>query len=553
MTEEATPAEEIKIHGYAFHPDDSHHRWKLWARSNEPGQPLKIHIFWSRLIFAAMLTPVLGWMFAALVVFFVIREKHEFKEIEYTNIVFPSRWPEHRKALGRYYIRRADKAYDDEKYGDALQYYVQGAIRVPEDYNARLRLGEMLVAFGNPPAAIQFLTNNLDTELADPHYLQVTFSLLFEYNREEQVLLLTANEQNITGPAPDQRHQYLAFQAAKAYFHRGDYDACERQLRQRALDDMREGIVLLAQCDWERGYPQLAISRLKVAQEKFPVAPEISFQLVRLYRELGQYDLAYNESLLRLAADPVAFGPRIDLIHVLQLKGQLSRVDEEIDLYIMDFSTKKEAMWLLASFARDYGQDDLLRKLIELSRDSGRQVESYQIAEIQACLTAGHYAEAQRLAERMLATYPQDTFIGGFVVGLRAVACYGLGDTTNGEVYLQAFLTRVRLPSSDAIFIFEKLEKLEALRAARSVLAKLVKREPYNQTALTRLIQYDATHDNIASLEENLPQLLKLSKPSRRVLQDAYVKLNDATPERAALRSSVAAAVARLTDTPAPN
>ncbi len=541
-----------KIAGAPFRPYDSEYRWRLWVYSNQAGQPLKIHVFWWRLFFAALLTSVCAWMVAALIAFLIIREKHEFKEIEYINIVLPSRWPLHRQALGKSYILRANEAYLEKKYGDALRYYVQGVPRVSDDYDARERLAELLIGFGNPAAATNVLTDNLDVNTVKADYLRHVFAVLFEYGREEEILQLTSKELNREDLATDERCQYLAFQAARAYFQRGEYDACERLLEKDGLNGHCPTIVLLAQCDWERGYPELAISRLDQARIKFPLALEIPLQLIRFYRDLGQYDRMYDESLLRLSMEPTGFGGRLDLIYAYQIQGRMTQVDKEIDLYIKDFAEVKEALWALTSFAREFGLVELVYRIINQASEVERMNAGYKILEIQTYISADRYADAKRLAELMLTTYPQDTFIGGLVVGLRAVACYGLGDVTNGEVYLQAYLSVQHLPSGDAFFVFEKLQRVGALRAARSVIANLVRREPYNQNAVTRLVQYDAENGNLASLEVNLPNLLKMSKPSRRVLQAVYLKLDNSTPQRAALRDSVAAAVARLTDTPLP-
>ena len=119
-------------------------------------------------------------------------------------------------------------------------------------------------------------------------------------------------------------------------------------------------------------------------------------------------------------------------------------------------------------------------------------------------------------------------------------------------MYLQSFLIREYLRASDALLLAERLTEIGARNQARNVLTTAVANDAANQAALTALIKLETTDGNLAALETYLPRLLAMRKPARTVLQEAYLKLDEATPTRAALRQAVKAAIEKSPTSVAP-
>jgi hypothetical protein len=84
------------------------------------------------------------------------------------------------------------------------------------------------------------------------------------------------------------------------------------------------------------------------------------------------------------------------------------------------------------------------------------------------------------------------------------------------------------------------------------VLTTAVRHDPQNQAALTELVHLETAAANQEALEAYTPQLLAMRKPSRAVLQESFLVLNEATPARAALRHAIKAALEKSTPTPEP-
>lgn len=541
----------IKQQPLIFAPTDQRYRWKLWVSVKEADGKQRYVVFWKRIVALLVTLALLGWCSLAAAAYVFLQQKHDFKEISYLNLVLPHRWPEHRRALGRHYLAMARTDLREGRPVDALYHLTAGVSRVPDDLEARRQLAVLNTRFGRAPIAARILIAGLDRGHTDLEYLRHTFTLLFELQREEDVIELAVRY------GQPQRTEvvteaFIALQAATAHFRLGRYDAAEAIASEWQLARSLEGVLLLARCDWERGYPDLALVRLERVRDDYPGRDELPLQLIRFYRELGDHNRAHQEALVRVSGDPLSPGPRVDLLHSLHMLHQAERFARETDLYFRDFGHDPAAVLLLARLGADLGIVDLARRAAARAKAEDVTSAPFQISEIEALINAERYREARVMADALQSAYPANTPAGRLLAGWRAVAAFGDRDPTNGEILLQAFIGDVNLRGSEALTMSDPLERVGASAAARRLLAALVQRQPDNQAALTRLIRLDTQSGNLAGLEEHLPRLLAMSKPSRSVLQEAFSALNDATPARAELRRAIAEAVTRLTANPEP-
>ncbi|MDB6114357.1 MAG: hypothetical protein JWQ62_1302 [Lacunisphaera sp.] len=528
------------------------YRRKLWVRLEGPGETVHVVFRWRRIVPVLLLLALAGWLAAAGVVYAFVRVRHEFSAASYWNLAWPPRWPEHRRALGQHYLARGRTALAAGNFIDAAQDFGAGVRRVPDDRPARRELAMIYLRFGQPHAALDLLAVGLDEARGDLDYLKLAFGLLDETQEDARILELA---QKYLPAAPDEilAHQFIALQAATACFHRGNYDAAEKTIADWRLDRSLEGQLLLARCDWERGYPDLALVRLEQQRERFPTRDELPLQLIRFHRELGHNEQALDEALLRHVADPASPGPRIDLLYAWQKKNDLPRLHREVESYLQDNAADPNALLLLAWFAADTRDLALARRVRDLAAARGFPLSGHELVLVQILVTRGDYREALAAAEVALqGPAGREPRFAAVLSGLRALACFGAGDPVNGEGYLRPFLLREHLRASDALLLAGHLNEIGARPQARRVLLTAVLNDPMNQAALTELVRLETTAATPAGLEEYLPRLLAMRKPSRAVLQEAYLKLDEATPARAALRHSIKRALANSPTTPEP-
>ncbi|WP_438480036.1 tetratricopeptide repeat protein [Oleiharenicola lentus] len=542
----------LKANAPRFDPNSAEYRRKLWTRVEEADGSTSRVFFWKRILSVLALLALAGWLALSGAVFAFVKIRHEFTEASYLNIVWPPNWPKHRESLGRFYIARAKAALEKKDYSEAVTFYGAGIARAPKDITSRRELAVLFLRFGDPGACLNLLKAGLEHALDDLEYLKLTFSLLSEMRADAEIIALV--EKYLPATVDDRiQNQFLALQAAQAHYYRGNYDAAEKIVTAWRLGRSLEGQLLLARCDWERGYPELGIVRLEQQRALFPNRDELPLQLIRFYRDLGRQEEALNEALLRHVADPASPGARVDLMYSWRYKNDQVRYSRELDSYLHDYSGDAQALLLLAWFAADTGELDLAKRLHALATERGFNIYPFDLVMIQTLIARGEYKPALEKSEAALAgPSGKDPRFTAVISGLRALAAFGAGDPTNGEVYLKAFLIRDYLRASDALLLAERLDEIGARNQARNVLETAVKNDPANQAALTALVKLEISADGLAALENYVPQLLAMRKPARTVLQEAYLKLDDATPARAALRQSIKAAVEKSPEMPAP-
>lgn len=528
------------------------YRRKLWARIEGPDGSVEIVFFWWRIFSVLLLLAVAGWFAAAGAVYAFVRVRHGFAGASYWNLALPSRWPLHRRALGHYYIELGQQALATGNFVDAAQFYGAGVSRDPDDIPARRQLAIIYLRFGQLQSGLTLLGAGLEHARDDLEYLKLTFSLLDETQEDARILELV---QKYLPAHPDEilPHQFLALQAATAYYHRGNYDAAEQLVAAWRLGRSLEGQLLLARCDWERGYPDLAIVRLTQQRERFPDRDELPLQLIRFYRELGRNEAALNEALVRHLADPASPGPRIDLLYAWQRNNDDARLGRELESYLKDFAGDANALLLLAWFAADTGDLALSHRLHDLAAARGYPLNAFELVLVQTLITHGDYRAALAAAEAALkGPAGQEPRFASVLSGLRALAYFGAGDPSNGETNLQAFLVREHLRAGDALLLARRLNEIGARTQALHVLTTAVRNDPMNQAALTELVHLETVATNLEAIEEYGPSLLAMRKPSRAVLQESYLVLDDSTPTRAALRQAIKAALEKSPATPEP-
>jgi hypothetical protein len=134
--------------------------------------------------------------------------------------------------------------------------------------------------------------------------------------------------------------------------------------------------------------------------------------------------------------------------------------------------------------------------------------------------------------------------------GLRAVALYGLKETARADLMLNSFLGAANLRATDALLLAKQLRLVAPATAARAVLDRAYVLDPRNQATLGELIRADAEAGNREKLTEHLPKYLRMRKPSRAILEETLLRLDQ--PSDSALRDQIRTALTTARATPTP-
>ena len=533
-----------------FNPNDPLYRGKLWMRVVTPDR-IYTHYFPRRIAIALATIAVAGWLATAAGVWAFVKFDRGYTEARFLDLAFyPVRAEHYRTGLGQHYLKRGRTELEKKNYTTGYALLLAGLARVPDDVPARRLVAFTQVRFGRADQALKTLADGALLATADLDYLKLLFALLLESQEDDRVIALA---QTLLPPQPDAvlTHQFVALQAATAHYQRGRYDEAERLLTAWHLADSLEGEILLAQCDWERGLPGLALRRLEGEVARFPDRDELYLQLVRFHRELGHQDEARRYALLRQLHAPTSPGAHLDLLHTYRASNDRVAEKRELEAYLTSFKSDPQALVLLAWFAVDTAQPALALRLRDLARSQNLPANAFNLARVQAALAAQEYRSALTLADTALREENEDNpNFTNTLNGLRALALFGLKETARAELLLGSFLGQAHLRAADALLLAKQLRLLGVPASARAVLERACIVDPLNQAALGELVRADAEAGDRAKLAEHLPKFLRLRKPSRPILEETLLHLEQ--PADAPLRDQIRAALTSASATPAP-
>ena len=514
---------------------------KLGARTVRPPQGIRkllpialrrdssgwsLRVYWGKLTIAVMTVAVLGWLAASVAVFSWARYRQNIADARWIDIVVPSRWNHFRHAQGVALLAKAQDALKAGNFGAGFHDLRVGLAKAPGDRDGRLLLSQIYASSRRPDLAESTLLAGVPYLSTDPDYLRALFGFLLSRQSDEKVI---ETSQHLLANAPQNPtvKSLAATAAATASYFRGNFDRAEDYLRQYGLERSRDGQLLSAKIDWERGYRELALVQIAQLHQHLPADEEIYVAYVGWLRELGRDDLARQISLARQIEFPDNPRPRVDLLYAYDRAGNDARVEQYAAAILRDFADNNDALLALADFAANTGRPALARQVFDLSRARGIPWEGPALMSMEALVVAGKFQAAIELSQSLLAENPElaDRFYAVFN-GLQAIAFYGLDDKESGQLFLNNFLNQQNVRAENLIAVSKRLIGIGARDQARQVLARASTADPLNQAALSQLIQLDLDAGRTDELPSNLRRLLAMRKPTETVLRQAYRQLS---------------------------
>ena len=536
----------------AFDPRAAEYRGKLWVRVVSP-ERVTYHLYWGRIGLAVAAFLLAGWLVCAAGAWAFVKYVRGYQEVSFQDLaLFPIRSAHYREGLGHYYLSRGDLEMEKKNYHEGYAMMLAGLARLPNDTQARRQVALTEARLGLLHRALRTLVqaDAVVRASGDIDYLKFVFALMLEAKEDDKIIELT---RQLLPPNPDRilTHQYVALQAATAHYNRGHYSVAARILGEWRLTKSIEGAILQAKCDWECGYPDLALVQLESEFSRFSKHDELFVELIRLHRELGHYDQARRYALLRYLGTPAKPGPRLDLIQMYRTSGYSGDELREQATYLREFKMDASALTQLACYAVDTQQRELMDQVYALASTQQLPMNNFTLARVELALAQQDYRAAQTWADAALALkYEPEDNLPRLLRALQALALIGVGDIQNGELQLRSLLLGVQLRPSNLLIVGRHLKMLGFERIARDFFASAVQMDPNNESALAQLVRLDARAGNRAGLQDNIPKLLRFSKPPRAVLNETLFRLD--APGDVALRTEILAVLSRLPSASAP-
>jgi Flp pilus assembly protein TadD len=384
----------------------------------------------------------------------------------------------------------------------------------------------MLLAARRPDAVRQTLLDGLHYHAADPVYLKPVLTYLLRRQEDAHVVALARRHLSTAAPGGEQA-RLLALGAATATYFRGNYDQAEDFLRAvPGLATARDGRLLAAKIEWDRGYRELALLEFRALAAALPHDAEVHRELVAHLRQLGRADEARRSSVAFQIAHPQWPGPRITLLTAYRESGDIARVQSEAAALLRDFAGDEGALLALADFAAGAGDVDLVRRLARHAQERGLAPEAFAMLTVETLIVAKDCAAALGAVQGYRAAYPEwEKRHSGLFDSLQAAALLGLREESAAGVYLDKFLGKPNLRADNLLAVANRFTELGAAEHARKALIRAVEVDPLNQAALTRLVEMDVASGAGEDLAAHVQRLVRLRRPSPDILRVAAHKL----------------------------
>lgn len=487
---------------------------------------VRLHLVWARLFVALGLVGLVAWLSLSAAAWAFVRYGRGVEAVGFFDIALPFRWEEYQRKRGDSYIEQAQVALRAGNVREAFQMLRVGVGKSPRNLEGRRLLAQLFAGpAGRPDLGIGVLEGGLAYAEDDLDYLRTHIQLLFANQEDERVKRIAA-EQLVNLPETSEKARVLALAGATASYFRGNYDQAEDYLTRYGLMRAKEGKILQAQIDWDRGQREVAVLRLRSQLRDTPGEEAVYQILCNYLRELGRTSEADTLTIQRSTGFPQSIGARATLLTVYHSRGDRERLDREIEALLRDFPDDQRVITQCAEFALATRNVALAQRLRAVCDERGLPPELGVLIELQTRVAARDYQTTISTIEAIAAEKPEWlSRLSATLAGLQAVASHGLGNADMGDLYLAQFLNQRTIRAETLIAIASRLQEAGAPEPARRVLAQSVLADELNQAALTALIDLDLRLGNVETLPRNLERLLTMRKPSLDVLERAYEAL----------------------------
>jgi tetratricopeptide (TPR) repeat protein len=457
-------------------------------------------------------------------IFVFVRYERGIAGARFLDLACPWRRPAYTVARGNHYIAQGQALLARNSFGEAHRLVRLGVAASPAHRGGRLLLAAMTAHLRRPDAVRRILLDGLPYHADDPVFVRAMLSALLQQQDDGLVINLARGYLGRPQATPLAAHWY-ALAAATASEARGQLDGADEFLhRAPKLARSREGRLLAARIEFERGQVELAVMQIRQLASEWPHDLEIHQETCRQLRASSQAAEARRCALLFALAHPASVPARVQLLHAYTEAGETAAVAREANAFLRDFAHELPALLSLAAFAAESGNQALVRQVASVPAARSLAAAALRYLEAEAALVARDFHGALNLI-RDVDPGRADSGSGSLWYSVQAVAHLGLGENAAGRMLLGNYLQQSDLRVENLLAVARRLLAMGAEEEARRVLARAVEIEPLHRAALPELIQVELATNRLADLPGHVEALLKLRRPSHDILRVVQQKL----------------------------
>ncbi len=514
-------------------PPVTNERSVLWGFATQQRLPNGYWVTrarWNRIILAVVGLAVLGYAGFATFAYGWYRFRRGYEDVGYWEMyAYPFKKQVIREQMGEWQIKKAFEHLRNREFREGLTYLRTGVARAPKNLDGRQLLSDFYLRFFQQPEdALNLLRDGLPYASENQPYINRYLTLLNKYMKDNEVLEYTSQEL-AKNPADPLIVKTLALHRAQALALMLRYDEVEALLEKYNLKNTQEGTLLMATILWTRDRRQDAINLIAQTLEKTPPAARSPMfnALTRYLRENGELVQARQVASQWMLNNSMQVQPRVEYLHLLNAEKDYDYEKRYANQTLAMFSNDQNALLLLANYATAKGHIDLVRRIYERAVENEFDISPFTLLLVEAYIAAGDFQGAIAFIEDIDNEKPawllrQEELFDS----LKAVAYYGANNMEMSTMFLNKFLSARSLRVENLLAIADRMEKLGGLDQARRILANAYEKNPENQIVLTRLTSLDLRLGNSEGLSEHLLALMKMRRPSSRLMTESYRALS---------------------------
>lgn len=504
-------------------------------------------VTWPRLLATALALGAVGWAGTATAVWAYLHWGRNLSRVNWFDVSLPHRWPGIGTAIGEKYFEDAALAVQQRDFSRALLLYRIGLARSPRNPQARLALAELYAAARHPELAKPILIDGIGLLSDDRRYLEAALRFLLDRQWDQE--LAAACDTLLARPPNRTNRSLVGLYAATVAHLRGDYDRAENLLRAHDIARTPEGMLLLAQIDRDRGFPDLALLRLSDLVQTGAATDQVYVLIGQILRSLGRSRELELNAAQRLAHSPLSFAPRLAFLQLHHDRGRSDALAREIESYFSHFAGDRSALLALADFAATTARPTLVQRVEQHFLACGWPVDALPLLAAEAHLAAADPSRALGLLTTSAQTATTDPRLAPVFDSLQAVALFDLNRPDEAHLHLERLLSRANLRAENLHVVAARLLARGQTLPAAHLLARAVALDPLNQSALTEFVRLEADRGSFSTLPAHVRRLLQMRRPAPDAL--AHVRhrwgsdRNLFHPEQAALLAELDRALRR--------
>jgi len=374
--------------------------WGKYVAIEGPGGR-RLVVFWRRILAVAATLLLVAYFSCITLLWGYYTVERGVPGVHWADIAMPWRFPRVESALASFHFADAKRLWDKKEYGPAILSARSAVAEDPRNLDARLFLADCWRKAGHFQEAVRVLRTGIEIDAKDARLQTAVIQTCLDTGQFEDLLKVLRQDYPARGvrllDGPAGAIQLAEVRAVLEISGAAAAEAAAK--RYPGLTEIPAATPLLSQIDWELGFKDLALDRLKWARGREPNGPNIQDAYVETLLRMGRTDEAREAALQFLRGFPKLANSQLRVLEAFgSRKGRDNLVwTAQCIQFLAEFRHDPAALGQLASMAASKGWTDLAFLLYQNSLQENLTGFPFAIYYASSLVKAGDMAEADQV------------------------------------------------------------------------------------------------------------------------------------------------------------